>query len=190
MSPITLLLVALGLAMDAFAAAIAASIVLRTVSGRQVFRLAFHLGLFQALMPIAGWTAGQTIGTVIATWDHWVAFALLTIVGVKAIHDALSRGPWQTPRDDPTRGLTLVVLSVATSLDALAIGASLAFLGVDIWIPSVVIGVVACALTALGMLLGSRLGTRFGQRVEIAGGLILIGIGVKIVVEHTLLRSG
>jgi len=190
LSPLTLLLVALGLALDAFAAAIAASIVLRTVSGRQVFRLAFHLGLFQTLMPLAGWMAGRSVGTVVAAWDHWVAFVLLTIVGAKAIYDARSRGPGQAPRDDPTRGLTLVVLSVATSLDALAVGASLAFLGVDIWIPSVVIGVVACILTAVGMLLGGRLGSQFGQRVEIAGGLILIGIGAKIVLEHTLFRTG
>lgn len=186
MSPITLLLVALGLAMDAFAAAIAASIVLRTVSARQVFRLAFHLGLFQALMPVIGWTVGTCVGTVIAAWDHWLAFALLTLVGGKAIYEAFSRTDPRAPRDDPTRGFTLVALSIATSLDALAVGASLAFLGVDIWIPSVVIGLVACALTALGMLAGSRLGARFGQRVEIAGGLVLIGIGVKIVVEHSL----
>ncbi len=174
--------------MDAFAAAVAASIALRTITPRQVFRLAFHFGLFQALMPIIGWLAGSTLGTTIADWDHWVAFGLLTLVGLKAIGTALASSSWERPRDDPTRGLTLVAIAVATSLDALAVGVSLAMLGVAIWYPALVIGVVACVLTAGGMALGSRLGARFGRGAEIVGGLILIGIGIKILIEHLTAR--
>lgn len=184
MSFLTLMFIATGLAMDAFAVAIAASFVLGGVSRRQVFRLAFHFGLFQALMPVIGWAAGSKLDTVIATWDHWAAFALLTGIGAKAIYEAWSASPEERSNIDPTRGLRLVTLSVATSLDALAVGVSLGLLRVDIWYPSVVIGVVAAAWTCLGMRIGHRLGERFGQRIEIVGGLILIAIGAKILWQH------
>ena len=178
---------AVGLAMDAFAVALAASISLGTISRRQVFRFAFHFGLFQAMMPTLGWLAGRTINPYIRGVDHWVAFALLALVGGKAIYEAL-RGEDDGSDDpaprDPTRGWTLVALSVATSIDAFAIGLSFAMLRVAIWYPALVIGIVTSALTMVGMLLAGRLGGRFGQRMEIVGGLVLIGIGLKIVVEH------
>lgn len=182
--PATLVLIALGLAMDALAVAIAVSIMLRTISGRQVFRLAFHFGLFQFLMPIVGWLAGRSIERFIAGWDHWIAFGLLVFVGLKAIREALTRRENDAPPADPTRGLRLVVLSIATSIDALAVGLSFAVLRVHIWYASLLIGFVAGAVTTIGMLIGSRLGRRFGQRVEIVGGLVLIAIGIKILVQH------
>ncbi|MCK4343581.1 MAG: manganese efflux pump [Phycisphaerae bacterium] len=183
MSVLTLILIAIGLAVDAFAVSIAVSSALGSVSPRQVFRLAFHLGLFQALMPVLGWLAGRRVGELIAEWDHWVAFGLLAFVGGKAVYEALSRQTWPVPRSDPTRGLTLVLLSLATSIDALAVGMSLAFLRVEIWYPSALIGCVAAALTVVGMLLGSRLGSRFGRHAEVFGGVILIGLGLKILIE-------
>ncbi len=189
MSSLTILLIAVGLAMDTFAVAIAVSVLLDSLTGRHVFRLAFHCGLFQALMPILGWFAGLQVGWLIAGWDHWVAFGLLGCIGGKAIYEALSRGGNRSAarlaRSDPTRGLSLVGLSVATSLDALAVGLSLAMLRVTIWYPSLIIGLVAFALTGAGMLLGRQLGKRFGQQVEICGGLVLILIGLKIVLEHS-----
>jgi putative Mn2+ efflux pump MntP len=184
MSGGTLLLLALGLAVDALAVAIAVSIALGRVSPRQVFRLAFHLGLFQALMPIIGWLGGRTLGGLIHNWDHWIAFGLLTFVGGKALYESLSRKTWEAVQRDPTRGVTLVVLSVACSIDALAVGLSLALLGIDIWYPAVVIGLVCGALSTLGMLLAGRLGAVFGQRIEVLGGVILIGIGVRILAQH------
>lgn len=190
MSLITLLLIAVGLAIDAFAVALAVSATLRTVSPRHVFRLAFHFGLFQAVMPILGWAGGRTIGRFVADWDHWVAFGLLAAVGGKAIYEALRRPAWHTPRTDPTRGLSLVTLSVATSIDAFAVGITLAMLQVSIWYPAAVIGCVAAALTCVGLRLGARLGAAFGRWMEIGGGLILIGIGVKIVMEHVLAEAG
>jgi manganese efflux pump family protein len=183
MSGITLILIATGLAMDAFAVAIAASLVLGNVSGRQIFRLSFHFGLFQALMPIIGWLAGRTFGAVIAGWDHWVAFGLLSFIGVKAIRAAWSTKSKESVPPDPTRGMSLVALSVATSIDALAVGISLALLQVDIWYPSVVIGFVALGWTVFGMLLGQRLGERFSHRIAVFGGLILIAIGLKILIQ-------
>ena len=186
MSFVALLGIALGLAMDATAVAIATSIFLGRVDGRQVFRFAFHFGLFQAGMPVIGWLAGRGLREYIESWDHWVAFVLLALVGGKAIVDAARAGENENAHaSDPTRGLSLVVLSVATSVDALAVGLSLAMLDVVIWYPAAVIGVVTAALTVCGMLLGGRVGQRFGRRIRILGGVILLGIGIKILIEHT-----
>ncbi len=186
MSTLEVAAVALGVSLDAFAVAIAVSIALGTVSGRQVFRLAFHFGLFQAMMPVLGWLAGSSLAAWIAAWDHWVAFAVLTFIGGKAILGALSRDQSIEPVADGTRGLRLVALSVATSIDALAVGLGLAVLDVSIWYPVVLIGITTGTLTAVGMVLGGRLGTRFGRRTEVAGGLVLVGIGAKILAQHLL----
>lgn len=174
---------AVGLAMDAFAVAVATGVVLGEVSPRQTFRLAFHFGLFQFMMPVAGWLAGLSVVRWIGGIDHWVSFLLLAFIGGKMIYEALWGVEDEVVRD-PTRGASLVILSVATSIDALAVGLSLGLLGVDIWRPSVVIGVVACAMTAFGLHAGKRLGAAFGRNMEILGGVVLIGIGVKILVEH------
>jgi manganese efflux pump family protein len=184
MSPFIILGLAVGLSMDAFAVATAASVTLGRVTPRQVFRFAFHFGLFQAMMPVLGWLAGLTVQRYIQAWDHWAAFGLLVFVGGKAIVQALKSPEDGSDKPDPTRGLSLVVLSVATSLDALAVGLSFAMVRVRIWYPAVVIGLITAGLTWVGMLVGSRLGTRFGRRMEIAGGLVLIGIGVKILISH------
>jgi putative Mn2+ efflux pump MntP len=187
MSWVVLLGVAIGLAMDAFAAAVAVSVSLRTVNRRQVLRLAWHFGLFQALMPIVGWLAGVSIVSWIAFWDHWIALGLLVFVGVRAIWSGVRGGESSPAAPDPTRGASLIVLSLATSMDALAAGLSFAALGVRVWVPSLVIGLTAGALTVIGMLFGSRLGRRFGSWAEVVGGVVLIAIGLWILLEHTVL---
>ena len=184
MGLLVILGIAVGLAMDAFAVAVAASVTLGQVSWRQVFRFAFHFGLFQAVMPLIGWVAGRSVYGTIAAWDHWAAFGLLAFIGGKAIITALRTSPHEAPRGDPTRGWTLVMLSVATSIDALAVGLSLGVLQLAIWYPALIIGVVTATLTAVGMHIGSRLGARFGRWTEIVGGMVLIGIGTKILIEH------
>ena len=182
---LSLLALACALAMDAFAVAMVTGLTLRPLTRRHVFRLAFHFGLFQALMPALGWAAGNAVRNYIAAFDHWIAFGLLTFVGGRMIWGALTGdGDKAAAANDPTSGWSLVVLSVATSIDALAVGLSLAMLGLPIVVPAVIIGLVAAAFTAVGMALGRRLGSLWGKRVEILGGLILIGIGVEIVVEH------
>jgi putative Mn2+ efflux pump MntP len=183
---LTLLGIAAGLAMDAFAVAIATGIVLGTVSGRQTFRLAFHFGLFQFLMPVVGYLAGMTVERYIEGFDHWLAFALLGGIGGKMVYEGIR---WEEDEGnggkDPTRGMSLVVLSVATSIDALAVGISLGVLrNGGIVYPGVVIGIVACTFTAAGLHLGKRLGAVFGRRMEVIGGFVLVGIGVKIVLDH------
>lgn len=185
MDAITLVGLALALAMDAFAVALSTGVILKKLTGRHLFRLGFHFGLFQALMPIIGWLVGLTIMKQVAAWDHWIAFGLLLFVGARMITEALKDE--ESPEErDPTRGLTMVMLSIATSIDALAVGFSLSVIGVSIWFPALIIGLVAGALTVAGMLLGDRIGQRWGARVEILGGLILIGIGTKILLEHLL----
>lgn len=186
MSLFLILGISLGLAMDAFAVAIASSVALGAVSGRQIFRLAFHFGLFQAMMPVIGWLAGQSVGERIAEWDHWVAFILLSGIGLKAIIDACrpENDEPTHPPSDPTRGFKLVALSTATSIDALAAGLSFAMIDVQVWYPALAIGIITGTLTIVGMLLGSRLGLAFGKRMEILGGLVLIGIGCKILFDH------
>lgn len=181
---LTILGIAVGLAMDALAVAIATGIALGVVSRRQTFRLAFHFGLFQFLMPVVGWLAGRLVERWIAPVDHWVAFGLLAFVGGKMMYEGFSGDDETRKASDPTRGATLVLLSIATSIDALAVGLSLGVMNTSIWVPAVVIGVVCGALTTAGMHLGRLAGERFGHRVEVLGGLVLVGIGVKILVEH------
>jgi len=181
---LTLIGVAVGLAMDAFAVSIGAGLTLKTVDARQTLRLAWHFGLFQALMPIIGWLAGLSVERWIAPVDHWIAFGLLAVIGGKMIHEALKDDDEETRRGDPTKGWSLVLLSLATSIDALAVGLSLALLDVSIWWPAVVIGLVAGAFTTVGMQLGKRFGALLGRRMESVGGIVLIAIGVKILAEH------
>jgi len=176
-------LIAFGLALDAFAVALAAGATGRAPGRRAAFRLSFHFGLFQFAMPVAGWLAGSIVAERIGRYDHWVAFALLAFVGARMLRSGLGREDHEET-GDPSRGLSLIMLSIATSIDALAIGLSLAMLGVGIWYPSVVIGIVAGGMTLAGLRIGGRLGRLFGRRMEFAGGLVLIGIGARILVEH------
>ena len=166
--------------MDAFAVSIAAGLSVERLTGRHVFRISWHFGLFQFLMPVIGWLAGHTASEYVAAWDHWIAFGLLSFVGGKMLWEALRRGhdgPGEGGRPDPTRGLMLVTLSVATSLDALAVGVSMAMLDVPVLAPSLVIGLVAGGLSFVGITFGSRIGKRWGRAAEVFGGLVLIGMG-------------
>lgn len=186
MEILTLLGISIALAVDAFAVALTAGAVLDPLAERRWFRLGLHFGLFQALMPVLGWLAGLSVHQWISAYDHWIAFGLLGFVGGKMILEALRGEEEKAFVRDPTRGGTLVMLSVATSIDALAVGFSLAMLGVSIWIPALVIGVVAAVLTVAGMLLGRKIGALWGQRVEVAGGIVLCVIGTKILFEHLI----
>jgi putative Mn2+ efflux pump MntP len=184
---IILIGIALGLAMDAFSVAIGVSIALGGTSKRQTFRLAWHFGLFQAMMPIVGWLAGTSVRPLIERWDHWLAFILLAVVGGRMIIESLRSTDDEPLSTDPTRGWSLVLLSVATSIDALAVGLSFAALGVQVWTPAAVIGITAAAMTLLGTFGGRALGSRFGSRMAAIGGFVLIAIGTWILIEHVFL---
>ena len=179
---LSVFLIAIGLGMDAFAVAIGTGVTIRKLSFGHVFRLSFHFGFFQFLMPILGWLAGRTVSGYIADYDHWIALGLLLLIGCKMIADSFR--DVEVKRGDPTRGLTLIILSVATSIDALAVGIGLAFLNTGILYPSIVIGIVAFGMTIIGMVFARVLGRLLGRKVEIIGGVILIGIGIKILIEH------
>jgi putative Mn2+ efflux pump MntP len=187
MSTIKLLFIAVALAMDAFAVSLAVGTSLKKVSFRQVFRLSWHFGFFQAAMPVLGWCAGLTVREQIEQFDHWVAFALLVFVGSHMIREAFSKeeaGKYR--KKDPTRGASLVMLSLATSIDALAIGLSLSLLNISIWYPVFFIGIVAGLFTIAGMHIGSRIGslTRLSHYGEAVGGTVLFLIAFNILYEH------
>lgn len=187
MSLLSLLLTAFGLAADCFAVAVSGAISLCRPSRSQVARTALAFGLAQFIMPLLGWVAGREFVNVVANYDHWVAFGLLALVGGHMLRESFKRDGEETASADITRGFRLVVLAVATSIDALAVGLSFAFLAAPILLSASVIGTVAFMVTVAGFVLGVKLGEIAGRRARLIGGLILIAIGVKIVVEHALL---
>jgi len=169
--------------MDAFAVSIVAGLTIRRLQLGHVLRLAFHFGFFQFLMPIVGWLAGRSVSQYIEAFDHWVAFGLLTYIGAKMIYESFDSSLREDGKD-PSRGWLLVTLSVATSIDALAVGLTLALLDVSILLPSLIIGLVAGGMTTVGVLSGNRLGTRLSSWAERVGGLVLLAIGIRILVSH------
>ena len=183
---IKILAISVALAMDAFAVSIATGVNLKNVNSRQLFRLSWHFGLFQAFMPIIGWSAGLTIRSYIEHYDHWISFSLLAFVGVHMIKEAFQNGKAEKPIKDYTKGMTLVMLSVATSIDALAVGFGLSLLKISLWLPALIIGVVAGTFTLIGMRIGERIGAakRLSLYAEIIGGVVLISIGLDILFEH------
>ncbi len=184
---LSILGIAVALAMDAFAVAIATGVALKSVGLRQTFRLSWHFGLFQALMPILGWYFGAAIEQYVARYAHWIAFVLLFMVGGNMIREAFAiQEESQTPKKDATRGMTLVMLSVATSIDALAVGLSLSMLQVSIVYPAVVIGLVAGLFTMAGLYLGTMASAsaKLSPIAEVAGGLVLWLIGLNILYRH------
>lgn len=166
--------------------AISGSIAKRTASLPQLFRLSLSFGLFQALMPVLGWLAGQTIVDFIADYDHWVAFILLAGIGGKMLWESLKSEESRNQKADITRGFLLITLSIATSIDALAVGLSFAFLTVNITIASLVIGATSFIVTATGSLVGVKAGKIVGKRAEAFGGIVLIAIGIRILVTHLM----
>jgi putative Mn2+ efflux pump MntP len=183
---VSLLLIALGLSGDCFAVALGGSISMKTLSRLQALRASIAFGLFQALMPVLGWLVGRTVVELIASYDHWVAFILLALVGGRMVWESFRSSDGHTKDNDFTRGLPLLILSVATSIDALAVGLTFSFLEVNIIMASLTIGIVAFVATAIGFLVGRKAGELIGKRAEFIGGLILIGIGLRILITHIL----
>jgi putative Mn2+ efflux pump MntP len=177
------ILIAVGLAMDAFAVSVVSGLTIRRLTVPHAFRIAAFFGLFQAVMPIVGWTAGFGVRRWIAAYDHWIAFALLAVVGIKMIYEAVTMDTGERT-GDPHSWSALLALSVATSIDALAVGLSLTLIGVRILLPAAIIGAVTFWLSLGGVYLGRKVGHFFEKGIEMAGGLILIGIGVAIVIRH------
>lgn len=184
MSLLSVFLIAIALAMDAFAVSISSGITIPRMKIRYALLIASSFGVFQAGMPVIGWRAGLSIRDIVACCDHWIAFGLLLAVAVKMTYEAFQ--PEETRNFDPLNLRVLLVLSVATSIDALAVGLTFSFVDMTIICPVIIIGLVTFALSFIGAYAGQVFGQFLKKKVEIAAALILIAIGVKIVLEHTL----
>lgn len=177
-------LIALALALDAFAVTTGIGASQKRLKLRDSLRLAFHFGLWQFFMPLLGWVAGEEVVTMIEAYDHWVAFLILAFIGGRMIFSGLkSQGEIKVNRD-PTRGWSLLLLSIATSLDALAVGFSLATIEANIWFAALIIGLTAFSMTLIAAGLSPFLGRLAGRSAEILGGLILLAIGWRILISH------
>ena len=175
-------LLAVSLAADAFAVAISMGLSARRATFHDALRVGLFFGGFQALMPLLGYLAGSTVSAVIERYDHWIAFGLLAFIGGRMLWESTQGAEESQTNLDSLKKLLL--LSVATSIDALAVGVSLAVLRENIWVNVVWIGCVTFALSALGVLAGRRLGHSMQRIATVAGGIVLIAIGVKILIEH------
>ena len=177
------LIVGLGVSLDCLAVAIAGSVSMRSISARQVLRASAAFGVFQAAMLTLGWLAGNSMVDLIGRFDHWVAFGLLALVGGKMLWEAW-RGDEDHESVDITRGLPLLTLSIATSIDSLAVGLTLGFMESSIPIAALIVGCVTFLISAAGFWAGRKIGPFFGRWAEVLGALVLIGIGIRILVAH------
>lgn len=182
MEYLSVLLIAVGLAMDAFAVAICKGLAMRKPGVKAILVIGLWFGFFQAVMPVIGYLLGSSFYSYIFEYDHWIAFALLALIGANMIREALSGE--EEGVDDSIGFRTMLVLAIATSIDALAVGISLAMTGDDIVQSAVMIGVVTFLISAAGVKMGSLVGDRFGSRAELVGGVILILIGLRILLDH------
>lgn len=179
-----IIVIAFSLALDAFAVSLAAGAVGRIGNHRGAVRLAFHFGLFQFLMPVFGWYVGFQVEPFVKGINDWIAFVLLVYIGIKMIWDSYMSV--EELRKDPSKGKEMVLLSVATSIDALVVGFSLAILMVSVWYPAFIIGIITALLSITGIYLGKVIGAKIGKKMEIVGGLIIIGLGLKILISHLI----
>jgi putative Mn2+ efflux pump MntP len=177
------MVIAVGLAMDAFAVSISSGITIRNPRIENAFKIAIFFGAFQAFMPVIGWLAGLGLRELISHVDHWIAFGLLGLIGCRMIYESTKVRSEKKGLNPLSLGV-LLLLSVATSIDALAAGVSFAFLKMSIVIPIIAIGSVTFLLSFVGVFVGDRSGHIFENKAEFAGGLVLIGIGTKILIEH------
>lgn len=186
MGIVELLLTAVALSMDALAVSITNGMTIRHLSWRHALKTGLFFGFFQALMPAIGYLAGSSVREVIVSVDHWVTFGLLAVIGGKMVWDACQGGEGDEQVENPTGTLTLTMMAVATSIDALAVGVGLALTQVNILAACSCIGLVTFALCVLGVMLGKRLGDAFQKYAQVAGGVVLMIIGCKILLEHLM----
>lgn len=178
----TIILIAIGLSMDSFAISITNGFTIRELKISKVLTIALSLAIFQAIMPVIGWLTGIGLKKYIMAADHWIAFVLLTIIGLKMIYEGTKKKKGNQGTE--LKILTLVGQSIATSIDALVVGISFAFVNISIFTPILIIGLTTFIISMAGLYLGKLYSSKVDKKIEIIGGLILIGIGVKILIEH------
>ena len=186
MGVIELLLIALGLSMDAFAVSVGKGLSVQKINPRHSLSVGVWFGGFQALMPLIGYFLGVSFASLVESFDHWIAFVLLGIIGFNMIREALSNDECEAAYPDFS-ARTMLMMAIATSIDALAVGVSFAFLHIDIWSAASIIGVTTFILSIVGLRIGNIFGCRYKSKAEFAGGAILMIMGIKILIEHTLI---
>lgn len=182
MSFLELIIIAVGVSMDAFAVSICKGLSVRKLRPRHVFSVSLWFGGFQALMPLLGYLLGASFADVVSDYDHWISFVLLAIIGGKMVKESMEAEACDIAPDFSFR--TMLIMAVATSIDALAVGVSFAFLRVNIWTAVLLIGMTTAAFSGAGIMIGNVFGCRYKSKAELVGGLILVAIGIKILVEH------
>ena len=179
---IEIMFIGIGLAMDAFAVSICKGLAIKNISKKNILKISLYFGIFQMIMPLAGYFLGNSFQHIIYKIDHWIAFALLLGIGLNMIKEAFSKDLEE--RDDSLDAKTMIVFAIATSIDALAVGITFGFLKVNIILAVCIIGIITFSLCSIGVKLGNRFGNKFQNKAEIFGGIILILIGIKILLEH------
>lgn len=182
MGGLEILLISIGLAMDAFAVSICKGLSFKTMSWKKAIIVGLYFGFFQALMPLIGYFLGATFESVVTKVDHWIAFILLGIIGINMIKEAF--GNDEENQNDKVDFKTMIMLAIATSIDALAVGITFAFLKVNMVIATIMIGIVTFAICVIGVKIGNKFGDKYERKAEVVGGLILIFMGIKILLEH------
>lgn len=185
MELITLLIIAVGLTLDTFAVSISTGLIIQRIHFWQATKIAMVLAIVQGLMPFIGWFIGSQLKHLMINYNHWVAFGLLSIIGIKMIFESLKK-EGNRKEFNPLKPMFLFGIAIATSIDALVVGVSFAFINVNITLSVFVIGFMTYFVAMLGMLFGKNAGKWVGKKMEIIGGIILIGIGVKILLQHLL----
>lgn len=174
--------IGLGLAMDAFAVSVCKGLSMKKITWKKIVIIALYFGIFQALMPIIGYFLGSSFSSFVQNIDHWLAFILLLVIGINMIKD--STGDEEENRNDKVDFKTMLLLSIATSIDALAVGVTFAFFEVNLLLAISIIGIITFMLSIVGVIIGNKFGDKFQNKAELSGGIILIIIGLKILLEH------
>ena len=182
MTIIEILLIAIGLAMDAFAVSICKGLSMKKMNWKKALIVGAYFGIFQALMPIIGYFLGSTFEDLVTHIDHWIAFVLLVAIGGNMLKEAFANNSENC--NDNVDFKTMSILAIATSIDALAVGITFAFLQANIWVSATIIGIVTFIISIIGVKIGNRFGNKYERRAETVGGFILIFMGIKILLEH------
>ena len=182
MGIVEIILLSIGLGMDAFAVAVCKGISMKKMNWKNAIIIALYFGVFQALMPLIGYFLGMTFESIVTTFDHWVAFALLTLIGGGMIKESFDDE--DDKKNDKVDFKTMVVLAIATSIDALAIGITFAFFDVNIVLAVSIIGIITVIISVLGVKIGNRFGDKYQNKAQLMGGIILVLLGFKILFEH------
>lgn len=182
MSVYEIIFIAIGLAMDAFAVSVCKGLAMKKIKWKSAIIIALYFGVFQALMPVLGYFLGSTFSNLVQKIDHWIAFGLLSAIGINMIKES-----WDDElekRNDRVDVKTMLILAIATSIDALAIGVTFSFFEVNLILAIFIIGIITFVLSIIGVILGNKFGDKLQNKAELVGGIILIGMGLKILLEH------